>query len=1499
MNKHILSVQYCTLISLILLNFLALPRLALAGNLKIEPAMPIIGQGESISLRVLGAQGKEITWIGPNGNKGELQEQGNYRAIYTAPNEVGQYNVSVLDQASKKTANIQVTVLPKEAAKRAFSPEKSVWEIVTNRNNITAVLQKGETLWVGTHGGLEKRNATTGKLIKVITFHSQDLEDNFITALADDNKGGVWVGTFFYGLNHLDHNGEKDNNNNSEAEDYGHILNISDIISDGEGGLWIGAGLAWNEKSLKVLDQANPGIHKNIMHTDFKDREVLFKLVTKLFLKAFSEYEESDESPSDFLGSSTEELLGELPLSSELSEAGLLGGLGGNSFGGGLDNILTGGLFEDSGLLSDNGNAALSERDLFEGLGGNSLFGGGLGLFSDNGNGDLDALGLSSDALLGLGLDGGLGNDFLNGLLGTKGNVLAGSSLLPTDSLLELLTLFNNKNKTDLLSLLNCGENNTFRAALAKGTTNGLAHLKSEGTLDILNTDNSELPSNIVTDIVNDRNGGLWIGTYCGGLAHLNHQGQWRIYNSHNSGLPIDFINSLMLDEQNGLWVGTAFNGLAYLKHDQWQIFNTDSGLPHNNIISVPVSDGKGGIWVGTGNILDKNGGLVHLDKNQTVTLYNTTHLNLDNDIVSTTVSDGQNGLWLGTEQGLVHLNKEGHWSVWGHNNIELPDEIPTLLLDSFENVMIDDGQGGVWLGISLTFFARGLAHMSANHTFSFFSSHNSDLPDDEVFALARDAQGGLWVGTSKGLAHLSSEGEWQVFNTNNSGLPHNTVLALEHDEYNGGLWIGTKEKYLVHLTWDEKKKANKWKVYNMNDSGLPPRLSDLDVVNYEALLDDGKGGVWIGWIFWLIHLNHDGKWTLYHLGELGLPTVFISALESDGKGGLWISTGGPNVGKGGLAHFSRDGKWSIYTQKTHPHLPSDGVRDLLRDGSGGLWVGTNDGLFHKNRYGEWAEFKIDNSSLPNNRVRHLVSDGKNGLWVEALSLSHLTFSQKPLLCLGDDITKEQCANLLKGHRAAIIIHPNALSNVAHQDIPQDIGVDNMATHVYQTLFLRGYDHDEIYYLAYNPNLDFNGDNSPDDIVDAPMTLKAWDGKPLETLSLKHLEKAFEWAEKKHHEKTQDVPEEPLVVIFVDHGLPDKLVLNPWDKVLEESQFKALLDHYQIATGNQVVVILEACHSGTLIDALQAPDRLIITSTDDKLAYYQDLGRTSFSYFYFNQLHQGKPYRNSLQFVKDKLFAQIGKPFNQQYSQLNASPKSEMPANCLNDCFGQLPEPKLKPERGPLFLSTGESIELAVQIENNNEKNKNKIESVSVSVITPQEAGQYNEYGFKIGQPTLIDNLVEKEDGRWVTQFSDFTERGKYSFIFSAEYKIYSGRRRVSALPVTVYFQQCASYDINTNRLHIPALKMLDTGGEDNLYQADYAVINGEPVTFEMIDAMKQITGKIDSPCVATLKQGTLSIPAMDIPNEAGGMDVYRVELQRIPDNLQDQFTLSDFERLQ
>ncbi len=1421
MNKHSYYVQLNCII-LIVLTFLALPRLVLAGNLRIEPAAPIIAVGESIPLSVLGAKG-EITWQPPQG--GDIRILNKNSALYTAPNEVGQYYVSVLEMngSNKPTilAQIQVTVYPKESARLAFSREKSVWEVFTNRSTISgiALSEDGETLWVSSQGGLEKRDATTGLVIKRFT-NLDGLPDNFVSDIVTDGQGGLWIGTAFGGIAHLNSHGQWQvfDSENSDLPDN----SINALVNDGKGGVWIASGLPLNEEMVNsVADQF------------FNGGDLLgLNLTNKLLSNVFDENGLFD----DILGPS------ETPVTEPT-------------------------VTPPSTHIVDSSETS-----------------------SSNPNDPLSCL-FNSDDPLSI-FDSGSESDLWNCVLES----ISFNSRIPdknnnerkrtrSDDLLTGVDDFIGSNDFDLIDIL-CG--NDLLSSLLKplffsGSAGGLAHLSAEGKWMVYHTGNSPLPDNIISDIKSDGQGGLWIGTYREGLVHLTVNGEWKSYNTTNSKLPDNFINAIFADHQGDLWIGTACQGLAHLSQlGKWKVFNPDKfGLAKT--VSDPVSDGKGGVWFGTQNVLSKTGALVHLNSQGDTRIFNTANSDLPNDAVLVLRSDGHNGLWIGTQDGLAHLNSQGNWRVFNSSQLGASNVSKTTLSDNFTRTIVKDEQGGLWIGTgSVLNNNGGLVYFNGHNEWTIYNVDNSKLPHNDVWALATDNRDGLWIGTFEGgLAYRNALGEWTIYNTSNSDLPNNSVLGLLYDDINQGIWIGTGMG-LAYLTPD-----GKWMIDDIYHSKLPENT-------IVSLLADGKGGIWIGTGLGLAHKSALGQWTVYNINNSKLPHNLVNALMSDGEDGLWIGTGTTRGGDGGLVHLSHTGVWTVYTQDNLPMLPSNVIKSLASDGSGGVWVGTLEGLVHRSLRGEWTLFNTTNSGLPSSLISGLMNDDRNGLWVLSWGLAHLTFSHKDFICEKvQDITDAQCAAILEGNRAAILIHPNG-SGTGYE---QDTGVDNMATHVYQTLFLRGYDHDEIYYIAHKPNLDFNGDEVADyEIVDAPITLEAFrsEKKPIEALRLKHLKAAFEWAKVKHHAKAEEVPEEPLVVIFVDHGLPDKLVLNlDLDEKLDELEFKALLDDYQAKTGNQVVIIIEACHSGTLIDALQADDRLIITSTDDQVAYYMDVGFTSFTRFYFDDLYRGAHYPGGLEFVKNNIFAKTGEPFNHQNPQLKGKKIREQ---CLNDCYGQLHEPEIILERMPRFVSSAnETIELAVKIKDHD----NYIDSVSVSVIRPSELNEYNKEGFEVNKPLFIENLSQGEEGRWFTRFNQFTEQGEYHFIFRTQYQIRSGKRTVSTLePVTVDFQSClrhAQYNVDSKTLHLPAINMPNESGDETLYQADYVVINAEPMIFELKVNSRVAIRQINSDCLAHFEASTntLSIPAVDImPHENGALDSFYVELQRVPEKMPWQFTL-------
>ncbi|BAP55870.1 two-component system sensor histidine kinase/response regulator [Thioploca ingrica] len=771
-----------------------------------------------------------------------------------------------------------------------------------------------------------------------------------------------------------------------------------------------------------------------------------------------------------------------------------------------------------------------------------------------------------------------------------------------------------------------------FRGGGNEGTGGGLVHRSGLGEWTVYNTENSKLPDNWIQSLLSDGQGGLWIGTNSG-LAHLTGLGEWTIYYPKNSGLPSDQIYSLLSDGQGGIWVGTVFGGLAHLTESgEWTVYDQEnSDLPNNTIRSL-LSDGQGGLWIGT---LQEDGyggwiggGLVHWNRSDEWTGYQQENSGLPDDTVNSLLSDGKGGLWIGTTGGLAHQSSTGEWLSDNQENSGLPD--------NEVNSLVSDGQGGLWIGTT-----GGLAHQSSTGEWLSDNQENSGLPDNEVNSLLNDGQGGLWIGSSGGgLAHWSGPGEWISYYLKNSGLPDNWVDSLLSDG-KGGLWIGT-DGGLAHLTG-----TGEWTVYYQENWRPSDEITSSD--NIASLVSDGQDGLWIGTSLGLAHLSGSGEWTAYNQKNSRLPDNEVNSLISDGQSGLWIGTG-----EGGLAHLSKLDKWTIYNEE-NSELPDNGVTSLLSDVQGGLWMGTwGGGLAHLTGLGEWTVYNTENSGLPGNYIVSLLSDGQGGLWVgtgygglayltgsgewtvyntenskllgnevhSLLSdgqgglwigtnsgLAHLTFSRKTALCSQAQIDDQTCQDLQQGQRAAILIAGGgAETNNSLWGTTQTI-----TNRFYQTFYRRGFDHNEIYYLSSDQWTDFNGDGLNDRIVDAPTEPRS--------ITLDDVKQALEWA-KQRGQLTQ-----PLYFFFMDHGGDGRLMLSS-SQELTASDFKALLDDYQTVTGNAVVVILEACHSGSFLQTLQAPKRAIISSAKgDELAYF--IENRGFSYFLADYLLQGRNFHEA------------------------------------------------------------------------------------------------------------------------------------------------------------------------------------------------------------------------------------------------------------------------------
>ncbi|MEO5332347.1 MAG: tandem-95 repeat protein, partial [Magnetococcus sp. YQC-5] len=111
----------------------------------------------------------------------------------------------------------------------------------------------------------------------------------------------------------------------------------------------------------------------------------------------------------------------------------------------------------------------------------------------------------------------------------------------------------------------------------------------------------------------------------------------------------------------------------------------------------------------------------------------------------------------------------------------------------------------------------------------------------------------------------------------------------------------------------------------------------------------------------------------------------------------------------------------------------------------------------------------------------------------------------------------------------------------------------------------------------------------------------------------------------------------PLILYMVDHGLVGQfLVTKPRQgqaDIITAAKLNEWLNTLQAKTGAKVILIMDACYSGSFVHELIPPkglSRIVITSTDPtELAYFASDGDQSFSSFFWKYILMGRNLRDS------------------------------------------------------------------------------------------------------------------------------------------------------------------------------------------------------------------------------------------------------------------------------
>ncbi|MGD9047437.1 MAG: MG2 domain-containing protein, partial [Anaerolineae bacterium] len=483
--------------------------------------------------------------------------------------------------------------------------------------------------------------------------------------------------------------------------------------------------------------------------------------------------------------------------------------------------------------------------------------------------------------------------------------------------------------------------------------------------------------TNYVHCITIDATGYKWIGTYTeyepGALNVFDDNGtplikgdgdRWQDYGT-TDGMSNYRVNTIAIDDAGLKWVGTRSrlnvlddkgDPFDKLDGDEWVIFELADGLPYVTIRDITI-DEAGHKWLGTYNSSSQLGALAVLDDlgtplNKTDDVWEsfTTTDGLEHAEIYSLMLPGGDQVWIGTRTGLNALDHGGTPTDKGDDQWQRFTSEDGLV-EANVLAIAQDEAGRKWLGwggAGLYVLDEGGTPLDKSDDVWMSFSESDGLIDVEVYAIAPDGAGNIWIATRHGLSVLGTAGTpfdksddtWESWDANDDWV-FQIVYAVTLDEQ-GYTWIGGEAGAAVldvgGTPFD--KVDDIWQIFT-EDDGLPyNEIRDI-------VIDEG-GYKWLGNTWDGAYVLDDGG-TPFDKGDDALQWFpagdgYITDITIDGEGYKWLVTSGGAavVDDGGTPMSTSDDQYESYWL-------GDGYANhivaVAAEEGGDIWFGTKDGV--------------------------------------------------------------------------------------------------------------------------------------------------------------------------------------------------------------------------------------------------------------------------------------------------------------------------------------------------------------------------------------------------------------------------------------------------------------------------------------------------------------------------------------------------------------------------
>ncbi len=530
---------------------------------------------------------------------------------------------------------------------------------------------------------------------------------------------------------------------------------------------------------------------------------------------------------------------------------------------------------------------------------------------------------------------------------------------------------------------------------------------------------NEGLPQSSVNDIIQTKDGYIWLATF-GGIVRFDGHSFTTYNRSNTEGMDFDRVVSIFEDSNNNIW-GASEQGVIKLSKNTATSYSIDKRTSSASAGWIS-EDKEGRIWGAlngsfyllendkfvrqdllevSGEKLkkiysDTSGTLLNINKivakSYKGSLYSVLDLSekIESNIISLTEYPENSGIfYIGTSgDGILKLNdnkitffrkdfgvnskdvlgfykdREKRLWVYFYEGILINDgsQFQTFgineIIKDFDikiRSMIKDNEGNLWLGS----VAEGLFRLK--ETQISMIDTNDGLLNDRMLSISKLNNGNFIFGTNCSGVFVSKKGVVEPSSINQY-LPNNCIWSVFQDSKDR-IWFSSNGLY---MTSSLKQKG---RIFSTND-GFEGR-------NIFAIAEDKKGNIWIGCSNGIFKYNDESGFTTYKT-EQGLNYSETRVFYEDSSGNIWAGT------IDGIYKITDDSVQRIYLPNSKHSSDKTGepyIRAIYEDEDGIYWFGSyGNGIFRKE--GEQVINITSKHGLFDDIVSHIVEDRYGNFWM-------------------------------------------------------------------------------------------------------------------------------------------------------------------------------------------------------------------------------------------------------------------------------------------------------------------------------------------------------------------------------------------------------------------------------------------------------------------------------------------------------------------------------------